>query len=216
MKKILLILLFSVSINSGFADSPLTNSDFYKAYLGVPLVDKTSKSNGILTDEIFCYLNSKANSIDKKIALINSLKWNINGKNNAVLYFKKLVLIHKKYTSNNFYYKGTAEELICYSYLKAMDNYFDVKIASLFSIRANKLNPNSYSIAIVNQLIKVQMIGSPNDWCDVYSDMNSIRENKDLIVDFRKEASDIIFNYTDGYKEYCTFWYSIRKFFKGI
>jgi hypothetical protein len=60
------------------------------------------------------------------------------------------------------------------------------------------------------------MIGSPNDWCDVYSDMYSIRENKDLIVDFRKEASDIIFNYTDGYKEYCTFWYSIRKFFKGI
>lgn len=214
MKKILLILLFSVSINSVFADSPLTNSDFYKAYLGVPLVDKTSKSNGILTDEIFCYLNSKANSIDKKIALINSLKWNINGKNNAVLYFKKLVLIHKKYTPNNFYNKGTSEELICYAYLKAMDNYFDVKIASLFSVRANELNPNSYTISIVNQLIKVQMIVSPNDWCEVYSGMDKIRENKDLVVDFRKEASDIIFNYTDGYKEYCTFWYSIRKFFQ--
>ena len=214
MKKLLLILLFSISINSVFADSPLTNSDFYKAYLDVPLVNKTSKSNGVLTDEVFDYLNSNANTIDKKIALINSLKWNINGKNNAAVYFKKLLLIHNEYTTNNFYNKGTAEELICYSYLKAMDNYFDVKIASLFSARANYLNPNSYTIAIINQLIKVQMIGSPNDWCEVYSDMNNIRENKDLVVDFRKEASNIIFNYTDGYREYCTFWYSIRKFFQ--
>lgn len=214
MKKILLISIFFFSINSVFADSPLTNSDFYKVYLDVPLVNKTSKSNGVLTAEVFDYLNSKANRIDQKIAIINSLKWNMNGKNNAILYFKRLILIHKEYTYNNFYNKGTAEELICYSYLKAMDNYFDVKIASLFSKRANMLNPNSYTIAIINQLIKVQMIGSPNDWCEVYSDMNNIRENKDLVVDFRKEASNIIFNYTDGYKEYCTFWYSIRKFFQ--
>lgn len=216
MKKILLISIFFFSINSVFADSPLTNSDFYKVYLDVPLVNKTSKSNGVLTAEVFDYLNSKANRIDQKIAIINSLKWNMNGKNNAILYFKRLILIHKEYTYNNFYNKGTAEELICYSYLKAMDNYFDVKIASLFSKRANMLNPNSYTIAIINQLIKVQMIGSPNDWCEVYSDMNNIRENKDLVVDFRKEASNIIFNYTDGYKEYCTFWYSIKKFIKGI
>lgn len=214
MKKLFLISIFFFSINSVFADSPLTNSDFYRAYLDIPLVDKTSKSNGVLTDEVFDYLNSKANSIDKKIALINSLKWNINGKNNAVLYFKKIVLIHKEYTPNNFYNKGTAEELICYGYLKAMDNYFDVKIASLFSKRANELNPNSYTIVIVNQLIKVQLIGSPDDWCEVYSGMNKIRENKYLVVDFRKEASNIIFKYTDVYKEYCTFWYSIRKFFQ--
>ena len=43
--------------------------------------------------------------------------------------------------------------------------------------------------------------------------MDNVRENTDLVLDFRKEASDIIFKYTDGYKEYCTFWNAIRNFF---
>ena len=212
MKKTILILFFTFSITSVFADSPLTNSDFYRAYMDIPLVSKTSKSNGVLSDEVFKYLISN-NSLDQKIALINSMKWSLNGKNNSVLYFNKLKLIHKEYTNKNFYNKGSAEELICYAYLKAMDNYFDVKTASMFSAQASKLNPKSYTISIINQLIKVQMIGSPKQWCEVYSRMDNVRENTDLVLDFRKEASEIIFKYTDGYKEYCTFWNAIRNFF---
>lgn len=214
MKK-LFILMILISQYT-FADSPLTSTDFYKAYMDIPLVNKTAKSNGVLTNEVFDFLNSKSNTIDKKIALINALKWNINGKNNAELYFKNLIGIHKEYTPNNFYNKGTAEELICYSYLKAMDNYFDVNSASVFSKRAHKLNPNSYAIAIVNQLIKVQMIDYPEDSCEIYRMMNEIRENKKLVIDFRKQASKIIFNYTDCYKEYCTNWYFIKKFIKNM
>jgi hypothetical protein len=215
MKKIFLILLLTFTFNFAFADSPLTNSDFYKVYLDVPLVNKTSKTNGILTDEVFDYLNSKSNSIDKKIAVINALKFNIKGKNNAILYFKKLLLLHKEYTSANFYDKGTAEELICYAYLKAMDNYFDVKNAYLFSAQASNRNPKSYTIAIINQLIKAQ-IDMGSDWCEVYRAMNNIRENKGLVLDFRKKALNIIFNYTNGYKEYCTVRNSIIKFIKGF
>ena len=212
MKKLILIISFCFSINSVFADSPLTSSDFYRAYLDVPLINKTSKSNGVLTDEVFKFLIS-SNSLDKKIALINSLKWDIKGKNNSVLYFNKLKLIHKEYTHNNFYNKGSAEELICYAYLKALDNYFDVKTASLFSAQASQLNPKSYTISLINQLIKVQMIDSPKQWCEVYTRMDNIRENTVLAQDFRKEASEIIFKYTDSYKEYCTFWDAIRNFF---
>ena len=214
MKKLfILMILISQYI---FADSPLTSTDFYKAYMDIPLVNKTAKSNGVLTNEVFDFLNSKSNTIDKKIALVNALKWNINGKNNAALYFKNLLLIHKEYTPNNFYNKGTAEELICYSYLRAMDNYFDVSIATLFSKRAHKLNPNSYTIAIVNQLIKVQMIDYPQDSCEIYRMMNEIRENKKLVIDFRKPGAKIIFDYTDCYKKYCTNWYFIKKFIKNM
>jgi len=215
MKKIFLILLLTLTFNCAFADSPLTSTSFYKAYLDIQLVNKASKSKGILTDEGFDYLNYKANSIDKKIALINGLKWDIKGKNNATLYFKKLLLTHKEYTPTNFYNEGTAEELICYSYLKAMDNYFDVKEAIIFSNRAAKLNPNSYTIAVINQLIKTQSL-SQNEWCEVYNKMNTIKENKKLIVDFRKKASDIIFSYTDAYKGYCSFRHSVIRFIKGI
>ena len=57
------------------------------------------------------------------------------------------------------------------------------------------------------------MIDSPKQWCEVYTRMDNIRENTVLAQDFRKEASEIIFKYTDSYKEYCTFWDAIRNFF---
>ena len=216
MKKTILFILFTLSINAVFADSPLTSTNFYQAYLNVPIVAKTANSNGVLTDEVFDYLNSTTSSIDKKIAVINALKWKIEGKNNATLYLKKLMFLHKDYTPTAFYNLANADELICYAYLKAMDNYFDVKEASLFSAQALKRNPKSYTIAIINQLIVVQMLlNRQNEWCEVYHSMNNIRENKDLIVDFRKEASTIILNYTDKYKENCTVWHSIKKFLKG-
>jgi hypothetical protein len=216
MKKTVLLLILTLSFNSVFADSPLTSTELYKAYMNVPLVAKTANSNGVLTDEVFDYLNSTTSSIDKKIAVINALKWNIDGKNNATLYLKKLMLLHKDYTPTAFYNLANADELICYAYLKAMDNYFDVKEASLFSAQALKRNPKSYTIAIINQLIVVQMLlNRQKEWCGIYRSMNNIRADKDLIVDFRKEASTIIFNYTDKYKENCTGWHSIKKFFKG-
>ena len=202
MKRLFLILIFTLSINSVFADSPLTSTDFYKAYLDIPLIQKTANSNGVLTDEVFEYLISK-NSLDKKVALINALKWDFDGKKNSSLYIKKLFGIRKNYTLTNFYQKATPEELLCYGYLKAMDDYFDVKKASVFTSRAQKLNPGSYTIAVINHLITTQMVDRSN-WCEIYSGFDTIKQNKLLKVDFRTKASDIIYEYLKGYKEYCT------------
>lgn len=213
MKKTLLLLLFTLSINSVFADSPLTSTEFYKAYLDIPLIQKTANSKGVLTDEVFEYLTSK-NSLDKKVALINALKWNIDGKNNSVLYIKKLLVLHKNYTLTNFYQKATSEELLCYGYLKAMDDYFDVKKASVFTSRAQKLNPGSYTIAIINHLITAQMTDR-NDWCERFSGFDTIKQNKLIKVDFRTKASGIVYEYLKNYKDYCTTWYSIKKFFRN-
>ncbi len=99
------------------------------------MIQKTANSKGVLTDEVFGYLISK-NSLDKKVALINALKWEFDGKNNSSLYINKLLGIRKNYTLTNFYQKATYEELLCYGYLKAMDDYFDVKKASVFTSRA--------------------------------------------------------------------------------
>ncbi len=203
MEKLFLILIFSFSINCVFADSPLTSTHFYKAYLDTPLIQKTANSKGVLTDEVFEYLSSK-NSLDKKVALINALKWDFDGKNNSVLYIKKLFVIRKNYTLTNFYQKATPEELLCYGYLKAMDDYFDVKKASVFTSRAQKLNPGSYTIAIINHLITAQMTGI-NSWCERYSGFDTIKQNKLLKLDFRTKASDIIYEYLKEYKDYCTF-----------
>jgi hypothetical protein len=215
MKKTFLLILLTFSINSVFADSPLTSTDFYKAYLDIPFIQKIANSKGVLTDEVFEYLISK-NSLDKKVALINALKWEFDGKNNSSLYIKKLLVLHKNYTLTNFYQKATYEELLCYGYLKAMDDYFDVKKASVFTSRAQKLNPGSYTIAVINHLITAQMVGYDiNNWCEIYSGFDTIKQNKLLKVDFRTKASDIIYEYLKEYKDYCTSWYSIKKFFRG-
>lgn len=211
MKRLIIIILL-ISQHT-FADSPLTSTDFYKAYLDIPLIQKTANSKGALTDEVFEYLISK-NSLDKKVALINALKWDFDGKNNSVLYIKKLLVLHKNYTLTNFYQKATPEELLCYGYLKAMDDYFDVKKASVFTSRAQKLNPGSYTIAIINHLITAQMTGI-NSWCERYSGFDTIKQNKLLKLDFRTKASDVIHDYLKGYKDYCTTWYSVKKFFRG-
>ena len=203
MRKYFTFLFVLLTGNFVSADSPLTSTDFYKAYLDVPMVAKVSKSNGILTDEIFDYLNSNLNSIDKKIAVINALKWNFNGKKNAPYYIKKLFAIHKDYNAKSFYYKGTAQELLFYAYLKSLDNYFDVKKALVFSNRAAELKPNSYTVSIINNLIKSQTIFQ-NEWCEIYKIMNDIKTNRKLVCDFRSEASNLIFNYIDCYKNSCS------------
>jgi len=203
MRKYLTFLFAVLFVNFVFADSPLTSTSIYKAYLDVPMVVKVSKSNGNLNDEIFDYLNSNSIRIDKKIAVINALKWNHNGRKNAEDYLKKLFLAHKDYNYGNFYYHGTAQELILFSYLKSLDNYFDVKKALVFSNRAAKMNPNSYTITIINLLIKAQTIPS-NKWCEVYKLNDKIKTNRKLIIDFRTEASNIIFKYIDFYKSSCS------------
>jgi hypothetical protein len=43
-----------------------------------------------------------------------------------------------------------------------------------------------------------------SDWCKVYKEINEVKIDNSLSVDFRKEAIDIVFNYIDSYKEYCS------------
>jgi hypothetical protein len=219
MKKTILLILFTISINAVFADSPLTSTNFYQAYLDVPMVKEATVSKGRITTKMMDYIHNENNPLEIKLAIINAIGFNFKGLKNSRK-FLKYVLKKKKYKlkylskKTAFKSKATADELICYAYMKALDNYFNVQEASLFSAQALKRNPKSYTIAIINQLIVVQMLlNRQKEWCEVYRSMNNIRANKDLIVDFRKEASTVIFNYTDIYKEYCTIWHSIKKIF---
>ena len=60
-----------------YADSPLTSTDFYRAYLDVPIVKKAADSPGKLTQEMMEYLHDDKNPLDKRIALVNAVGWNI-------------------------------------------------------------------------------------------------------------------------------------------
>jgi len=202
IKNLLLSLCFLLVAHVSFADSPLTSTPFYKGYLDIAFIKEAAKSNGSITEKQLQFLTQFKNPIAVKLALINSLGWNIKGKSNASKYLKYIYQQNPKLNNSNFINKASAEELICYAYLKALDNYFNVKLASVFAKQAIHKAPTSYSIHLIGILIQVQGVNAKN-WCAIYTNINKVRTNKKLQLDFRDKSIKTIFSYTDGYKEYC-------------
>ncbi|MBP6183121.1 hypothetical protein [Flavobacterium sp.] len=202
IKNLLLCICFFFVANTSFADSPLTSTPFYKGYMDIAIIKTASKSNGIITEQQLQFLTNSKNPIAIKLALINGLGWDTKGKSNAPKYlaylFEKQPLLNYK----NFYNKATATQLICYAYLKAMDDYFNVKSASIFARQAMRKAPTTYSIHLIGTLIQVQGLNAIN-WCSIYTKMNQVRTNKKLNLDMRLISTAAIFSYTNGYKEYC-------------
>jgi len=184
------------------ADSPLTSTEFYKAYEKLPIIQLAGNSNGLLTKELMNYLADKDNPTDVKIAMINRLGWDTKGKTNAS------ILIN--YLKSKYGFKTTAElktglsasDLICIAYLKSMDNYFDIKEALTFATAALVKEPKSYTINIIQRLIKAQDY-LYKSYCQVFKIVNEVRTNESITMDFNKEASDIIFEYINRYEKYC-------------
>lgn len=177
------------------ADSPLTSTDFYKAYEGHPQVTAALHSNGVLTNEMMKFLNSNKNSIALKMAVINAVGWSFDGHDNYSLY--------KNYLGNKMG-KGEmkAANLLCLAYLKALDNYFDCNEALKIADEALLLNSGSYTFNIIHGLIKAQVLFDSN-WCDVWNATDAVRNNESLKKDMNDEAIRIIFEYMDLYQSEC-------------
>ena len=137
-----------------FADSPLTSTEFNRPYSDDRMVILAGK--GRLTPEMIEYLASENNPIDVKMALINRLGWDFNGKTNAVL-FREYIMKNSGYKSAKDLFKnGKDYELLCLAYLTAMDNYFVVDEAIEMAEKALLKNPWSYTFNIICALIKAQ------------------------------------------------------------
>ncbi|HBG72004.1 MAG: hypothetical protein A2W93_10950 [Bacteroidetes bacterium GWF2_43_63] len=187
------ILVFSYSVT--FADSPLTSTQFYKAYEGSPKVQEALKCNGVLSEDLMKFLNSKKNSIALKMAVINAIGWNFDGLDNYTSY-------------NNFLGKKKgkgslkADNLLCLAYLKAMGGYFDCADALRMADEALALNPQSYTFNIIHGLIKAQVLFDVS-WCELWNATDIVRNNTSLNRDMNAEAIRIIFEYMDLYENEC-------------
>jgi hypothetical protein len=168
--------------------------------MDVPLIREADKSDGMITEKQLCFLTENHNPIAVKLALINSLRCRFDGKSNAPEYLEFLFERKPQLNYKNFINKASAEELICYAYLKAMDNYFDVKLATVFAKQAMRKAPTSYSIHLIGTLISVQSYLSKKESYKIYVYMNKVRTNNKLKVDMRKKSINAVFGYTDNYK----------------
>jgi len=188
-------LIFSAKV---LADSPLTSIVISEAYESEYIIQQASKTEGKLTIELLNYLIDKKNAIELKIALINKLGWDMEGKNNASVFFNylnDLNIISDMHDAN-------AEILICYAYLKALDDYFNVEEAIEFAELAKSKNNSSYTISIICAIILAQEALDTN-WCKVYNLTDGVRKDKSLDQDMKEETKSIIFEYMDTYKKYC-------------
>lgn len=185
-----------------FADSPLTSTDFSKAYANEKIVVKATQANGVLTEELMKYLVDKKKPIDVKMAIINQLGWKYEGKNNSQIF---LDYILKKYKYSDIVEaseKAKADVILSFAYLKAMDNYFEVDDAAKLAELAVSRNPNSRTFNLIAALIKAQSV-MERSFCDVYRITDSVRKNTNLKDDLKPEAVSIIYEYMNGYGDDC-------------
>jgi hypothetical protein len=195
---IVVLIIGLLSSQSLFADSPLTSTNFSKAYKDSEIIQLASKTEGKLTIELMDYLSNNKNPIELKIALINELGWRFDGQNNSTIFYNYLKEKSKLEDIN----EADANILICYAYLKALDNYFDVEDAIIYAKKAKSKNEKSYTINIICALIEAQK-AMDSDWCEVYNLTNNVRINNTLNQDMKKDSISIIFDYMDLYKDNC-------------
>jgi len=197
---VLISLVFTCK--SVYADSPLTSTNISKAYQDLSIVIKASEAEGILTNELIEYLLNEKNPIANKIALINELGWDIDGKNNAAIFLDYLIQKQGYEDQEDFLNNGKDFEILSMAYLKALDDYFNVSEALIYAERALSKNSESYTYNIITALIEAQ-IATRGDWCKVYKLTDQVRTKTSLETDMRDEAVTIIFDYMDSYKKYC-------------
>jgi hypothetical protein len=206
MKKLIfLILLISQYV---FADSPLTSTDFYNAYKDVSLVQEASASKGRITNEMMEYINDDANPLEIKLAIINAIGWEHKGIMVSKLYFM-FVMNKKKYKTEfggdfmAFKWYATRDELICYAYMKALDNYFDVTDAFEIAGEAARKYPDSFAVNMIYNLIKCQGLTAFGEYCYASKMFLTLKDNPKLKMDMRKESMSYVFEYMTSIGENC-------------
>ena len=196
------ILMFGVFMTiQAKADSPLTSTDFYKAYPNNDYIKLVLQSGDEMTEEVFQVLEDKSISYDIKAAMINAYGWETKA-NRAQVYLDFLSQKTKIKNEKDLIKKGTAEQIMNYSYLYAMENYMDVQPVLLLVDKAIQKKSTSFALNIVGGLIMAQN-QMDSDWCGIYKIGQSIREAKQLKQDMNKEAQGIIFSYLQLYQPEC-------------
>jgi len=203
-KKLCFVIIAAITISLlyptiGFADSPITSTDFYVSYLDVGIVEKASEMTYI-DEEIARYLSDPENLLDIKAAVINAIGWRFEGKDNAERYSG---FIFGEPLDELDFDTVPAHDLFCIGYLMVMDNYFEPERAIQLLGKACEAFPGSFTAAMINALVKAQaaMING-DEWGTIWALADDVVQDKNLEMDMRPEAVDIIMDYMLLFKSY--------------
>lgn len=209
----LLILLLSVRC---YADSPLTSTDFYMAYLDVPIVKAAADKPNVLTEEMMAYLHDEANPLDVKLALIYAVGWAADGgrlstfsdyMSYCTLHFpqdKKRSCESGIVTWDDVYDHASPSQMAVILYLYAMSDYSNcsnILAACALMERALENSVYSESFMLSMSLVWAQVKLLMGQWEHIYPSFHLMFDNT-LVKDVRPEARKIIYEYIDLYKKY--------------
>lgn len=175
------------------ADSPLTSTEFFTAYLDVRMVAVAQKTHQ-LTPEIEAFLVGKEHDLGTKMAVINALGWSSDGQINGLKFQNYLLDLHGMEDE-------TPEQLACLGYLWAMDKYNDPSSALIIVKRAAKALPKSQTAALIEGLVKAQQRQS--DGCEAWTAFQAGVEKQGVEHDIRPEAIKVITDYMSVYRNDC-------------
>lgn len=212
MKKLFLLFALLLSaVQLSFADSALTSTEFYKAYLDVPIVKAAADQPNVLSEAAKAYLFDEANPLDVKLALINAVGWEFEGLtaykdylNYCIQHFPKRkygIAPGKRVTQQDVFKHASPEQKAVLVYLSAMSNYFNTAAMGKMvrmAMTTPRTDKQSFMLAI--GLVKAQ-IALNNDWAAVYPTVHAC-VNKPRIKDMRPKAIEIVMAYANRYKPY--------------
>ena len=213
MKKLFLLFALLISaVQLSFADSALTDTEFYKAYLDVPIVKAAAERPHHLSEAAKAYLFNEANPLDVKLALINAVGWEIEGLtaykdylNYCIQHFPKKkygIAPGKRVTIQDIYKNASCEQMATLVYLYAMNYYSDT--ASVYGLMEEAMQTpltNKQSFMLPMGLVVAHTASAMNDLGNIYPALNyyvNSPENKDM----RPKAIEIVMAYANRYKSY--------------
>ena len=199
---VLLTCFWMLNLSPVKADSPLTSTGFWEAYQKERII-KYARAKGKMNKKIAKFLMKPEVSMGLKAAVCNSLGWNFDGQKNALFFLNLLVEEYHFSMDKIDWNKLSADELACYGYLLAMDDYFHPGNGLQAMNLALEKNGKSLAIQMLVALVKSQ-IAFDEDWCAVYTVVQSVNENKSLDADLNETAREIIMEYIRLYQDSCS------------
>ncbi len=185
------VILFPKTVQ---ADSPITSTDFHRAYADVAIVSEAAES-GEVNQKIADFLADESNPIDIKAAVINALSWGPENKHNAELYIDYIYDTTFEGLDPDIL---SGDQLFCIGYMRTLDYYFEANPSADYLKRAEEKLPGSFTAAIIAALADAMSHMDQNLW-DL--SIRPILNNSELTMDMRQEAVTIITDYMKLYNE---------------
>ena len=197
IKSILLLGAVFLSVNTVFADSPITSTPFHEAYYDGAIVTYAAGKK-VMDNTIADYLANDNNPIDVRIAVINAMGWDISGRNNTELYLTQVYHGKKEFTMKSL----SPDQKLVIGYMTIMDDYFKPEAGLLYLEEALKEMPNSRTANLIYTLAKGQEV-MDEDFCKVWKYWDENMNKEGLNNDFSLAGELIAYDYIKEYKGYC-------------